>query len=1115
MDWVDSAGHLLWQNALTVLPLAAAVALLTRFLRFSPATRHNLWLVVLLWFVAPALLPRIPSAAQPSLDAAGPDWASISGVSELAATPDDSSVRAPLDSPVRPPRIAVAPRVERVESRHAPADPPVVFTAPRRSEPLRRILPARPADAASRQQTHLAERLLVAQSATAAPADERAPLALERTRADSPASVRVAAAPPGDVSGSLPPPRATTAAPQVSECQAAAPAVGDCEAETAAVPVSPAECDHTAVLGTESGTHLVATPPDAAESASSVIAATSGESNGSGGWSRAALSASSALLEQVTAAWAGWVAGLELVRTVMLRLPALPPMVWVGGSLLLGCLLLLRVALYRRCIQRDLPAPSWVSREVARVAKGLGVRRVPRLRMVDASVSPMVWPGLRPELVLPLRLWASLDRVGRRAILCHELAHLKRRDHWVRWVELLITLIYWWHPLMWWVRRRLGDEADLSCDAWVTWLMPQGRRAYAEALLQTNQFCSEQKIPTVGMAVATPGARTLSRRLTMVMTQTARPRLSMSGAVLVLGVALCGWMSTPALSCPPKDKEGAAECEAAAAAAAAEFALHDDEDQQAHEKQARKASEALAKQEVERAKAGRERRTNWRSSDDDESSDETIVRVYALPPEKRERLLALLIRDDVPIRVRPVPDGIQVHAGAKQHEVVKAFVEVIRPEYGESDVVIAGEKGDMLYQLLALDDVQVIVSRNGDEISIRGTDQERDAIEALIQIIDPDGKRSEKRRESRSSGGARGTAPAVAPLAPIAPRPAIAPRPPLPPSAPRAAKAPMSGTTPSAIAIPRSAGPGARARSHAHGPGEDKVLVPGWRMDKNEIPELNFEIPEIDFQIPKIEIDIPDIAGVDGDRIRAEIQKALEKARGEFSRSQGAVRREVGQALQKARSEMQRGMKQRTGETRGILRQAEALQQQADRMRENAERLRERAEELRERIESEGDGSRRSDALRRDHEVIEQQLGTIHSAASELEAEALAMAAHAADLDVSFHTLSDELVSELAEVFAEVAALDDDCEDAGGDDADAPGVDDAEDADDSNEDADDSDEADEADASRAAGSTPVAQTLLGTHASQNLLTTLSNRIWSLKPQSAATPAARERFTVEY
>jgi beta-lactamase regulating signal transducer with metallopeptidase domain len=90
---------------------------------------------------------------------------------------------------------------------------------------------------------------------------------------------------------------------------------------------------------------------------------------------------------------------------------------------------------------------------VAEASRELGLRRPPVTLMVDLAVSPMLWCGRRVRLVLPRPLWAQLDDVSRRAVICHELAHLRRRDHWVCRAEMIIGWVYWWHPVVWSARN--------------------------------------------------------------------------------------------------------------------------------------------------------------------------------------------------------------------------------------------------------------------------------------------------------------------------------------------------------------------------------------------------------------------------------------------------------------------------------------------------------------------------------------------------------------------------------------------------------------------------------------------------------------------------------------
>jgi hypothetical protein len=69
----------------------------------------------------------------------------------------------------------------------------------------------------------------------------------------------------------------------------------------------------------------------------------------------------------------------------------------------------------------------------------------------------------RPVVVLPAGCdgWAP-DR--RRAVLLHELAHVRRRDLAGHTLARLVCAAYWFHPLVWTAARRLRAESERACD---------------------------------------------------------------------------------------------------------------------------------------------------------------------------------------------------------------------------------------------------------------------------------------------------------------------------------------------------------------------------------------------------------------------------------------------------------------------------------------------------------------------------------------------------------------------------------------------------------------------------------------------------------------------------
>src|SRR5262249_33309839 len=130
------------------------------------------------------------------------------------------------------------------------------------------------------------------------------------------------------------------------------------------------------------------------------------------------------------------------------------------------------------------PACEEVQDWVGELATRVGLSRPPSVWWIPGKLTPMLWAvGRRPRLIIPCELWKGLDQRQRSTLIVHELAHLKRGDHGLRFFELLVTALYWWHPLVWWVRRALRDAEEQCCDAWVVWTFPEAARSYAETLL--------------------------------------------------------------------------------------------------------------------------------------------------------------------------------------------------------------------------------------------------------------------------------------------------------------------------------------------------------------------------------------------------------------------------------------------------------------------------------------------------------------------------------------------------------------------------------------------------------------------------------------------------------
>ena len=212
----------------------------------------------------------------------------------------------------------------------------------------------------------------------------------------------------------------------------------------------------------------------------------------------------------------------------------------LAGAVSWWALAIVRIIRFQRVLKHIDPAPGNWQKRTDELAALVGLGEPPSLWLVPGRVPPMLWAiGGRPRLLVPSELWSATSLDERNALLLHELAHLKRRDHWVRWLELIVGGLYWWHPAIWWGRRLLREAEEQCCDAWVIWAMPKGAKTYATALLTAIEFVSGARTaPAASSATSGNGhVSCLKRRLRMIMRAQTPKGLSWAGRLAVLGTA--------------------------------------------------------------------------------------------------------------------------------------------------------------------------------------------------------------------------------------------------------------------------------------------------------------------------------------------------------------------------------------------------------------------------------------------------------------------------------------------------------------------------------------------------------------------------------------------------
>ena len=242
-----------------------------------------------------------------------------------------------------------------------------------------------------------------------------------------------------------------------------------------------------------------------------------------------------ALPERAVRIVAGQPASVPPLHTIGRMLPELLIGVWIAGAVVLLTTWAVRWRRISKIARSSTPMTDGVVvDELRALERHAGLSSPISILTSSSSFEPGVFGVVAPILLWPSGLETHLSREQIRAILAHEVVHVRRRDNLTAVVHLLAQAAFWFHPMVWWIGARLIDERERACDEAVLDAGSE-RQSYAESILKTCRLFTESPLACVS---GVTGAD-LKRRIEHIMTSHVRSRLNMwkKGLLAVAGSA--------------------------------------------------------------------------------------------------------------------------------------------------------------------------------------------------------------------------------------------------------------------------------------------------------------------------------------------------------------------------------------------------------------------------------------------------------------------------------------------------------------------------------------------------------------------------------------------------
>jgi beta-lactamase regulating signal transducer with metallopeptidase domain len=212
----------------------------------------------------------------------------------------------------------------------------------------------------------------------------------------------------------------------------------------------------------------------------------------------------------------------------------------------------------RRYTRHAVAPPHWLPELLNEACHCAELRHTVRLGLINQVVSPAVCGLFRPTILLPLTLIRQLNVSQMRAILLHEVIHVRRGDVWISCLQALLQIIYWWHPLLWLANTRIRHAREEAVDDAVMSTLRCNCDVYAPTLVQVAKLVMQRPLARLGLVGILESHGSFRRRIERLLDfrPPRKPGLTLVSAICIVAF---GAVALPMGQAPATHQESASE----------------------------------------------------------------------------------------------------------------------------------------------------------------------------------------------------------------------------------------------------------------------------------------------------------------------------------------------------------------------------------------------------------------------------------------------------------------------------------------------------------------------------------------------------------------------------
>ncbi|MCB2291023.1 stage II sporulation protein P [Clostridium sp. CS001] len=192
--------------------------------------------------------------------------------------------------------------------------------------------------------------------------------------------------------------------------------------------------------------------------------------------------------------------------------------IWMFGVVLLTGILIAGHKKLREIVKVSIKDIHSTHKEILyNSMKSMNIRTEVDLSYSEQISSASLSGLIKPKILIPVNVAVNIRVEEFKYIIMHELTHLKNKDIFINWVITLLSVIYWFNPILLYGFHKMKQDCELSCDSRVISYLDEGENVqYGNTLIRVLELGGNSN-RLVGTTLMVMNSSEIKRRIIMIL----------------------------------------------------------------------------------------------------------------------------------------------------------------------------------------------------------------------------------------------------------------------------------------------------------------------------------------------------------------------------------------------------------------------------------------------------------------------------------------------------------------------------------------------------------------------------------------------------------------------